>query len=306
MFFEKDKDPDMKIAIMTNSMEARRGVSEKTALIDCMRRIATLGYRDLDLSLTRMMNPDSEFNGESWESLAHDVRNEADRLGVRFVQGHLPFRKKAYNYNDPEEAAFMQKATDRSIEIAGICGAQCMVVHPIRGAAFPAEAVEENIRENMRVYSHVLEVAHEKNIKLAFENLPDWPGMGRTFGGVASELIALIDAYNDPLVGACWDFGHANLNYSKDTQVYGIRKLGKRLIAVHVHDNKGKGDDHVVPFSGNIVWEDVIKAVKDTGFDGYWVPEVTLQNNMPDFLKDDAMKFVDLVARRMIEMYDRC
>lgn len=296
----------MKIAIMTNALEANRGTSYRTLVIDCMRRLAKMGYHDLDLSLTGMLKGISEFNGDNWKDLAYELRDEADRLGVKFVQGHLPFRRKLYNPNDPTEVEFMQSVTDRSIEIAKICRAECMVVHPVQVDDLPDEAIEENIKENMRVYSKVVEVSHEANIKLAFENIPDWPGYGRTFGGMASQLCALIDAYNDPLIGACWDFGHANLNYTKGTQPYGIRLLGKRLIAVHVHDNKGKDDDHVVPFSGNIVWEEVIKAVKDTGFDGYWVPEVTLQNNMPDNLKEDALRFVDLVAHQMIEMYDRC
>jgi len=296
----------MKIAIMTNALEANRGTSYRTLVIDCMRRLVKMGYHELDLSLTGMLKGISEFNGDNWEKLAYELREEADRLGVRFVQGHLPFRKRTYNYKDSEEVNFMQEVTDRSIEIAKICGAECMIVHPVQVGGLPDEAVEENIAENKRVYSKVMEVAHDANIKIAFENIPDKAGFGRVFGGTASQLCALIDSYNDPLVGACWDFGHANMNYAKDTQPYGIRLLGKRLIAVHVHDNKGKEDDHFVPFAGTIVWEDVMKAVKDTGFDGYWIPEVILQNNMPDCLKESAMQFVDLVAHQMIEMYNRC
>jgi len=296
----------MKIAIMTNTLTANRGTKDNTLLIDCMRRLAAMGYRDLDLSLAGMLRGNMEFNGDNWKDLAYEVRDEADRLGVRFVQGHLPFRRAAYNYRDAKEVQFMQEVTDRSIEIARICRAQCMVVHPVQVGNLPDEALEENIQENMKAYARVMEVAHEANIRIAFENIPDWHGSGRRFGGMAYQLCALVDAYNDPLVGVCWDFGHANLNYTKDTQTYGIRMLGKRLIAVHVHDNKGKDDDHVVPYAGNIVWEDVIRAVKDTGFDGYWVPEVTLQNNMPDCLKEDALRFVDLVAHQMIDMYNRC
>ena len=52
-------------------------------------------------------------------------------------------------------------------------------------------------------------------------------------------------------VGICLDFGHAHLD---GDVVDAIETVSEHLIATHVHDNRGRADDHLLPFDGTIDW----------------------------------------------------
>ena len=55
-----------------------------------------------------------------------------------------------------------------------------------------------------------------------------------------------------------------------------VRALGyKRLKALHIHDIDGINDNHQIPFSLNINFDAVTKALKEIGYDGYY----TLESN---------------------------
>ena len=70
------------------------------------------------------------------------------------------------------------------------------------------------------------------------------------------ELTDLADAFGDgEHVGVCYDFGHANLTGSAFHR-RNLNLIGKRLKAVHVQDNHGEWDEHLMPFFGSIDWED--------------------------------------------------
>jgi sugar phosphate isomerase/epimerase len=49
--------------------------------------------------------------------------------------------------------------------------------------------------------------------------------------------------------------------------------LGDELYAIHYNDNHGLKDDHVVPFLGRLNHDEVINALIDVGFKGYFTLE---------------------------------
>lgn len=295
-------DGKLKLAVMTNTLQSNRGSKVRTPVVDCMRRLNALGIKEMDLGLAYLLFDDPDITEDNWYEKGCEIRDEAERLGITFVQGHLPFRKKSFNARNQAEVDYLNSAMLRALRIAGMCKAKCMVIHPVEHPDFPEDAVEEHVAENMRIYAQLMEEAHKSNVGLVFENIPRWDGRGR-FGATATDLISIIDSYNDPLVGACWDFGHANINMG-NLQTYDIRKLGSRLKTVHVHDNRDKGDDHLCPYMGNIKWEQIFSALKEIGFSGYWVFEAETAKNYPDDFKDEVVGFSIKVARYMIEKYN--
>ena len=53
----------------------------------------------------------------------------------------------------------------------------------------------------------------------------------------------------------CFDVGHAHLSTSVD-DAWDVMRAGVKLI--HIHDNNGKEDSHVLPWSGSISWQRVL------------------------------------------------
>ena len=88
----------------------------------------------------------------------------------------------------------------------------------------------------------------------------------------AGSLVHFVEEdLDDADVGICLDFGHAHLD---GDVVDAIETVSEHLIATHVHDNRGRTDDHLVPFDGTIDWPGALTAVQKVGYDGTLMFEI--------------------------------
>lgn len=72
-------------------------------------------------------------------------------------------------------------------------------------------------------------------------------------------------------VGICLDFGHAHMD---GDLVEAIETVSEHLVTTHVHDNRGRTDDHLVPFDGTIDWPSALTAIQKVGYDGTFLLEI--------------------------------
>jgi sugar phosphate isomerase/epimerase len=82
-------------------------------------------------------------------------------------------------------------------------------------------------------------------------------------------------------VGVCLDFGHAHMD---GDLLDAIETVSGHLIATHVHDNRGKADDHLVPFDGTIDWPAALTAVQKVGYDGTLLFELAAHGSAKETL----------------------
>src|SRR6185503_7880697 len=81
----------------------------------------------------------------------------------------------------------------------------------------------------------------------------------------AGSLVHFVEEDIDaPAVGVCLDFGHAHMD---GDLLDAIETVSGHVIATHVHDNRGRTDDHLVPFAGTIDWPAAMTAVQKIGYD---------------------------------------
>ena len=76
---------------------------------------------------------------------------------------------------------------------------------------------------------------------------------------------------NHPLFGCCWDVGHANVQGVDQYKC--IMEMGDGLMAVHIHDNDGRRDLHLQPYSGNTGYDAILNGLLDIGFKGCFTLE---------------------------------
>ena len=69
-----------------------------------------------------------------------------------------------------------------------------------------------------------------------------------------------------PRLHACWDTGHANVK-GRD-QYADILELGSHLRALHVQDNWGTADSHVMPMVGTTNFDQVLRGLIAVGYKG--------------------------------------
>jgi sugar phosphate isomerase/epimerase len=93
---------------------------------------------------------------------------------------------------------------------------------------------------------------------------------GATRPQIIDGLNEILDRIDHPLFGVCWDTGHANCGGS---QYEDIMAIGEELYAIHYNDNHGEKDEHLAPFLGNMNHDEVIRALIDANFKGYFTLE---------------------------------
>lgn len=259
------------------------------SFVDSMKRCKAAGFNVLDACFCQAMNGKSDLVKENWQELMYNLRNEAEKLGIEFSQSHPVFIPGNIKGKPLETQETFKVMIERSIIASSILGVKWAVLHPVEEKALTEFDTEANIRANFECFDSIVELAKKNNVGVAFENMLERVTSKRRFCSHAGELAALVDAYNDPGVGACWDFGHGNLLY-KDQRI-ALRTLGKRLKATHVADNYGLDDDHMFPFHGTIDWPSLMPILTEIGYEGDFTYEAHKEfDKLPDFIKDSVAK----------------
>ena len=154
----------------------------------------------------------------------------------------------------------------RAIECTAIAGGDVCVVHPMNIDPF---------EDNMAMYHELLPFAKEYGVRIATENMWDWNDERDEACYSAcshhDEFKKYIETVNDPNFVACLDLGHAEMKGLGTTAVEMIHALGKtgKLAALHVHDNDRWHDSHQIPYSMNMDFDAITKALAEVDYKGY-------------------------------------
>jgi sugar phosphate isomerase/epimerase len=121
----------------------------------------------------------------------------------------------------------------------------------------------------------------------------------------ATDLRELIDLVDHPLFHAVWDAGHANLQEMPQDEE--LRILGSHVRALHIQDNRGDTDSHLLPFLGTMSMDALMNGLKDIGYNGYFTFEVggifTPPAEKRPFEKDTRLCQAPLALKRAAERY---
>ncbi len=152
----------------------------------------------------------------------------------------------------------------------------------------PAEEID-GIRLRLAALKKSLDelmpLSRELHVPLALENMP-----GDTFA-IMDELF---DAYPADFIGLCFDSGHGHMQ--DDHGLDNLDRHKDRLLALHIHDNDGKGDLHQPPFYGTLDWDRFADILKRSPYPREISFELS-KNNTP--FKEDLNAFIH-------DAYQRC
>lgn len=301
----------MKLGAMTNLFRDRRGGLPGNNYIYQARNCAAAGFRVLDLNVCHSVRPgkNDDLAAGDWEAKIDALGDEATKLGVAFVQAHAPFNGDIFIAGRQPSAEYLElfrEMSRRCVIAAGKLGIKWVVIHPMSDTVNTEYDNEIQRATNIEFYSPMLELAKKHGVGLAFENMGEHDRIKcrRSYCSDTDSLIDLIDTINDPAVGACWDFGHARALFSDQPRQ--LRKLGRRLVATHVQDNKGTKDSHLIPFvGGDIKWEEIMPSLKEIDYQGDFVLEChSFMNEIPDALRPAAASLAFDFGMRCIELYE--
>ena len=174
-------------------------------------------------------------------------------LWVADTHGAIAGGAREYSLDPVEHAAGLALHADR-IAFTAALGGDVVVLHPPDVEAGDLEAATERMVAACR---ELAPIAAGHGVRLAIENI--WPAERNRL--VISRLLAELPA---TLLGFCLDAGHANVAGDLD---WLIEHAFDRLLAVHLHDNDGSGDQHLLPGDGTVNWNKVASALRAAGYD---------------------------------------
>lgn len=279
----------MRLSTQTSFYNSSIEEGRYTPMLEAVRRSHAAGFKVFEASFCRALYRQNDLAEDNWEPLIHELRNEAEKLGVEFAQSHPVFIPGNYDEKPVVMQETYHKLMERSIIASAMLGVKWAVLHPVEEREAACFDTEYNIQKNKEFFGPVIELARKHNVGILFENMIERENSKRRFCSHAGELAALIDSFNDPNIGACWDFGHGNFLY-KDQRA-ALRTLGTRMKGTHVQDNRGKEDDHMLPFHGNIDWYSIMPFLTEMGYEGDFNFEIHKEfDNMPDQIRDDLAR----------------
>ena len=166
-------------------------------------------------------------------------------------------------HHEPRRKAAVEE-TLATLEVAAAVPYSTLVLHagvpdPFGGAA------DNHLASLVKSLEELSPAAEGHGVRLAVEVIPNALS-------TASSLVTLVESDIEArALGICMDVGHARL---MGDVVDAIETCSGHLITTHLHDNRGRSDDHLVPGKGVIDWDAAVLAFQKIGYDGVWMFEL--------------------------------
>ncbi|MBE7091596.1 MAG: sugar phosphate isomerase/epimerase [Clostridiales bacterium] len=224
-------------------------------------------FRNMDINLSFVSQNDD------YQKDAEKIIEASDKTKVKFTMAHAPFKFNPF-FSD-EHFNIQVEDVKKAIITADMLGIDRLTVHA--GSSLCVDK-QDLMHKNKAYYLKLLEYAEKYNIFIMVENISE-KIRNRPFDvQTADDILWLKELVNyHPLLKACWDTGHANtLNLD---QYSNIKKLEGMLMGIHLQDNNGDNDDHMIPLLGTVNFDEVIKGLKDINYSGPFNFEVHVFNN---------------------------
>ena len=234
---------------------------------------------------------DHPLAGKDYLKYARKLKQIGLDNGIVCNQSHAPF---------PVSCPEIRDSLKKAIECTAEAGGEICIIHPDNN---------KSPEENAEMYFELLPFAKDCGVKIATENMWNWDKEKNcsSFAACATSesFNAHLDAVGDDYFVACLDIGHAEMRGSGSGAANMIRALGRRLCALHIHDNDKWNDSHRMPFTMNINFDGVVAALKDINYSGYFTLEA--DQHYRDYTADTAFEGVKLLyqsVRRLADMFE--
>lgn len=212
-------------------------------------------------------------------------RAYAEAHHVEFPQGHLWLKVRLCR--DSENTVRILKDWLDMFEAIGI---RTAVLHTDGMSDKPELSVDEKFEANVAVIRQLTDYLKGRDLVICLENL-HVDGLNDS----ADALLRFMDAIQSPNLGICLDTGHLNLCEDKDQAAF-IRKTAPYLKALHIADNEGHADQHMMPFGkGNVNWQVVFSEMKKLDYTGIFNYEIPGERIAPLEIRGYKVEYIKKV-----------
>ena len=182
--------------------------------------------------------------------------------GLQIIFAHLGYQNINDIWLDNEEGEALIERYKKNIDEARANGIPMVMMHPCSKfePPFPSET-------GLRRFEAIAQYANQLGIEIGFENTK--------VTGFQRFLIKNLKAK----AGVCLDIGHCHAHFKDDFDYDFFRD---KITSVHIHDNFGVKDEHLLPFDGNVDWKQAMSDLKRANFDRELTMEILYHRQYPE------------------------
>ncbi|MBO4837370.1 MAG: sugar phosphate isomerase/epimerase [Clostridia bacterium] len=216
-------------------------------VLENVDRLAALGATRVELMM----------DAAGWDAWQADYSKLIPELKKRPI--HYSVHPAAWDINLTAEMKILRDAALEhhfsALRFTAELGANQMVLHP--GFAYsPCFSKATARKRAQEAGCRLAEEAKKLGVRLAWENV----GYNGASIYTYEEYKHSLDNMDDS-ISYLIDIGHAHVNGWNVPQL--IRDLKGRLAGLHIHDNNGKGDQHLPIACGNQNWDELAAAMRE-------------------------------------------
>jgi sugar phosphate isomerase/epimerase len=211
-------------------------------------------------------------------------------LGVTDLHGSAGRQRCWGSLVENERAGGVELVRNRMDLAAGL-GTDVVIMHlpvqpPPAGPDNPAWSGLFRSLEELRPH------AAGRGVRIAVEN------------GDFDAIEGVLARFPPEYVGVCYDSGHGNV---AGDGLARLERVKDRLISIHLHDNDGASDQHLLPFTGTVEWARLAGIIARSNY-RKWVSLESVMRNTPlrdqrRFLREGleaGMRLAEMIAARRL------
>lgn len=257
---------------------------------EAMKIAKEAGFDGIELAL----DTDGEISMTSTDEELLSIKKYAEELEIRIpsLSSSLCWLD-SLTADDPKERQRAHEMIKRQLYCAKMLGAETILIIPGSVSVefvpeWPVVSYDVVYKRAMEEVKRLVPIAEEYGVEIGLENV--W----NKFLVSPLEMRDFIDAIESDYVGAYLDVGNVvSFGYPQ----HWIRILGKRIKKVHFKDyrcNPGGLNSFVDLLAGDVNWPEVMKALRDIGYDGWaageMIPQYTFASDQLIYNTSDSME----------------
>lgn len=243
--------------------------------------IKKCGFDAIDFNMQFYKIGDEIYGGsvDQFESYFTRIKDMAAHYELEISQTHG--RCVTYLPENNEHNDMIDKLCELDIYGTAVLGAPSCVIHfpnTFRWGKCDASIMHKITAE---LYDKCVPYAEKHKVKIAMETFGATRVSGariRDFFAAPEEFLYQYNRLDTKYKTICVDTGHTHEaeSFWVPAPEEMIKILGSDISILHLHDNSGHWDDHLLPGFGNIKWPAVFDSLDEIGYNGVYNFELKL------------------------------
>ncbi|MBO4823687.1 MAG: sugar phosphate isomerase/epimerase [Clostridia bacterium] len=218
---------------------------------------------------------------KDWDFSQQQQVDLCKNLGLKILFAHLGYKGINDIWLEGENGDELVRKYIKNLDECKVNGIDMVCMHLTSKSIAPDPS-----KIGVKRLQVIVDYAEKLGIKVAFENT-------KIFG----YLEYVFDQIKNDNAGICYDAGHCHCHFGDK---FNWNKFKNKIFAIHLHDNDGGDDQHLLPFEGTIDWQKLVHNLKVANYIGPIILESCYRNQ---YLDMSLLDFYKLSLKKAKEIY---